>query len=593
LFVVYSIQFPDTLYSSILGSPPASKKPRLDSQDCAKVEKLMEAIMMSKADPSEYANPSNMFEIPFPFIGEIPDRFILTKGMIGFMGREKFTQLWDAVLSLHVGVDWLSTESKPVFKKAMLYGTLGFGKSHMLAALVTLLIRQGERKIVYIPDCKAFLENSFQYMRSALLTTFFRDEERFIQVLNAQILVDLKYICLSVADGDLIFIIDQYNAIEVDDRLTANNEKKLTCQEFLNEISFKHCILRASSANNTTAVRDAHKQRSELDMKWFGGLSDNEWHQWALRFGTFLPSMDDDQLGRMRFGTGQVLLFLKAFTSPVHHDNDFEKAWESFILQQEVVDMRRHLIDFSLELSLPRETHIDMLKGCIMGYVKSDHNKYYDHRYLFVGKSLKAGCICGVASEIVAEILMDVNSGLFLECDWVQHCKVLHDNPPMKGFMAEKAVLAAMRKQGFHLPNVSIQIDSHVIFFTGKEAECLKSLENVLYVPDAFNYKAIDGLVRFITGKKLQIIAIQIFNGLRHSHSPSNFFPSCAVWESDCMGYDIEWHFCWISPTKRASILHAEKMHYLRGCQSRANPAYHEHFFSFGDIYSPLSFLDA
>ena len=156
------------------------------------------------------------------------------------------------------------------------------------------------------------------------------------------------------------------------------------------------------------------------------------------------------------------------------------------------MDMRKHLVNFSRELKmnliLPVETHIEMLQSCIMGYVKSGNNKYYDHRYLFVGKDFEAGCICGVGSEIIAEILMNLNSGLFLDTDWVQHCKVLLENPPMQGFMAEKAVLAAVRKQGFNLPNIPIPIDSHVVFSIGKETECLKSSENILYVPDAFNY---------------------------------------------------------------------------------------------------------
>jgi hypothetical protein len=50
------------------------------------------------------------------------------------------------------------------------YGTRGYGKSHMLAALACLLVRQGER-VVYLPDCFAMLHDPLEYLQLALLFT--------------------------------------------------------------------------------------------------------------------------------------------------------------------------------------------------------------------------------------------------------------------------------------------------------------------------------------------------------------------------------------------------------------------------------------
>ena len=560
----------------------------------------MELILKMEDDPKHYADPSKVVDIPFPFIGRIPDRFSLTCSVFSYMGRENFIKLWDDLGSLQVGVDFSSTKSKPIFQDAKLYGTLGYGKSHMLAALVSLLIRSG-RKVVYVPDCKRFLENAFQYMRFSLLMTFFQDKESLDTVLNAKTLKDLENICISAAKSSLIFIVDQFNAVELDSHHpSANDQEKLACQRFLSSVAFQHCILRASSANNTTAIQDAHKQRSELDIKWFGGLSDNEWDEWTRRFSTFFSSMNDEQVRRIRFGTGQVLLFLKAFISP-ENQGDFEKAWTGFISQQEVKDMSEHLIVFSqknvLEMShkmIESPLHISMLKGCLMGYVNTHFKEFYDHRYMFVSEDLEAGCICGIASEIVAKILMEADSDLFLKDDWVQHCEVV-TNPVVKGFMAEKAILSAIRKQGFHIPDNNIQVSSHFVFPTGREAECLKPTENVLYIPAAFNYKAVDSLVRFFptSSTKMLAIAFQIFNSVRHKDSPEIFFPSCEVWEGKSGGRDVEWHFCWISPTKCASVMREERIRQHRGQTLKLNPAYYKHHFSFGDIYLPLSFLDS
>ena len=591
--------FFSSLLLLLLVSLSALKKRRIESTEVETVTKIVELILKMEDDPNHYADPSKVFDIPFPFIGIIPDRFSLKYGTFSYMGRENFIKLWVDISSLQVGVDFLSTEAKPIFKDATLYGTLGYGKSHMLATLVSLLIRRG-RKVVYIPDCKKFLENPFQYLRFSLLMAFLQDKETLVMVLNSETLKDLELICISVERNSLVFIVDQFNAIEVNNEYPAKNDlEKLACQHCLSSAAFQHCILRASSANNTTATRDSHKQRSELDIKWFGGLSDNEWNEWSRRFSTFLSFINDEEVRRMRFGTGQVLLFLKSFMSPENQGN-FEKAWTGFISQQEVRDMSEHLIVFSQKVlamsqkMIESPLHISMLKGCLMGYVNVQFKEFYDHRYMFVSDTLEAGCICGVASEIVAKILMEADSGLFLKDDWVQRCEVV-TNPIVKGFMAEKTILSAIRMQGFHLPDNNIQVSSHIVFPTGREAECLKKDENVLYIPEAFNYKAIDSIVRFFpaSNTKMLAIAFQVFNSVRHKDSPTMFFPSCEIWEKKSSGRDVEWHFCWISPKKGASVMREERVRTLRGQTLKLNPAYHEHYFSFGDIYLPLSFLDS
>ena len=49
-------------------------------------------------------------------------------------------------------------------RKLLLHGTAGFGKSHIVAALVCLLIKQG-RLVVYLPDCKVMLKDRVDYLR--------------------------------------------------------------------------------------------------------------------------------------------------------------------------------------------------------------------------------------------------------------------------------------------------------------------------------------------------------------------------------------------------------------------------------------------
>ena len=124
--------------------------------------------------------------------------------------------------------------------------------------------------------------------------------------------------------------------------------------------------------------------------------------------------MNDEQVRRMIFGTGQVLLFLKSFISS-ENQGDFEKAWACFISQQKVMDMSEHLIVFSQkDKMIENSLHISMLKGCLMGYVNTNFKEFYDHRYMFVNANHEAGCIYlrGSYGNNCQKILMEVDSGL-------------------------------------------------------------------------------------------------------------------------------------------------------------------------------------
>ena len=43
-------------------------------------------------------------------------------------------------------------------RRIYVYGSMGYGKSHMLAALACLLVKQNER-VIYFPDCRSMLES--------------------------------------------------------------------------------------------------------------------------------------------------------------------------------------------------------------------------------------------------------------------------------------------------------------------------------------------------------------------------------------------------------------------------------------------------
>jgi len=123
-----------------------------------------ESIQKLSEDPAHYAKPSNAVPLPSPSWNTIPPRFDMSSnGSFSYIGREKFALVWDA---------WLKIKADVRHRQAIyIYGTRGYGKSHILAALACLLVRTKER-VVYLPDCRAMLQEPLGYLRKALLFAF-------------------------------------------------------------------------------------------------------------------------------------------------------------------------------------------------------------------------------------------------------------------------------------------------------------------------------------------------------------------------------------------------------------------------------------
>jgi hypothetical protein len=228
-----------------------------------KANKLYEQITKISNEENQYLNPDIWQELPFPFIGEIPrERFHVVGRTFSYMGRKKFSELHQAFGDL----------SMNGFRKLLLFGTMGFGKSHIVAALVCFLLRQGKR-VVFLPDCKAMLEDPVEYLQAALLLAMHGDAEAQHRVTCARSADELTQFCKSHGE-DLLFIVDQFNAFDADqlDSATATL-KKSVAQDLVIKSSIRSVILKTASANNATSREDHTKQTHNKKLKWFGGLS--------------------------------------------------------------------------------------------------------------------------------------------------------------------------------------------------------------------------------------------------------------------------------------------------------------------------------
>lgn len=222
--------------------------------------------------PDWYSNPRNMGLLPFPlFYGCLPtERFPLSKEPVKvfeYMGRERFGKLWANVQSFRIGSG---------LSRLFLYGNMGSGKSHMLAALACLLFRLGNHP-VYIPDCRQMLMDPLSYIQSALLCSFadapslaLRDKIRSFKNTS-----DALTFCSNLGTRRLYFIIDQINALEEElpNADSASNSRKEELRTFLQAIPVGHYKITSASANYRTARYMAQRQTNDIKMSMTGGMS--------------------------------------------------------------------------------------------------------------------------------------------------------------------------------------------------------------------------------------------------------------------------------------------------------------------------------
>jgi len=230
------------------------------------------------------SDPAFGTNLPFPFVGILnPDRFKVDVKPDGkswfYMGREKFAELLDKF-------EELCEDS--AHRDLMVYGTKGYGKSHLLAALVCYLTARG-RKVVYIPDCRDFFEEPIAQMKSAMLFAWADDESEQQNIMALATQEDI--FDFFQQQEDVVFVIDQLNALEreVDDT-ERTITKKVDTRYWLTSLRAPniHKAILSSSADNNSIHERALRQSSGKIMYVYGGLtrvslrSNNSFVKWTL-----------------------------------------------------------------------------------------------------------------------------------------------------------------------------------------------------------------------------------------------------------------------------------------------------------------------
>jgi hypothetical protein len=184
-----------------------------------------------------------------------------------------------------------------------------------------------------------------------------------------------------------------------------------------------------------------------------------------------------------------------------------------------------------------------------------------DHRYFYERDGV-GNYACGIARDAVAGRLREYNIKKFGDISFLASLGRFVDNASVVGFFIEQAVLQSIESNG-----LAVGEGSHghmdAITFAGVPNFNTSKAE-ALYVPRAFNYPGIDGIILRLDldgeskRRKASVFPLQVTVAKHHKDSEAIFFGLWKEWQKSLDVFDIDITFLWIT-TKENSTTNVDK----------------------------------
>jgi hypothetical protein len=243
----------------------------------ARAKALLAQVKMMSPSPENLSAPATVSRLVFPSIsaGLPSTRFGLESGEFLFMGRESFKMV----------LGWITSRSRDVVRLAI-YGTIGYGKSHIVAAAVCLLLKQRAenppspaatpetdfhaRRVVFIPDCHQLILDPMTVLIDALCVAFADDDALCYEVSALFSCEDVVRFCQNCPRFSLLFILDQSNAFQ-SERYPAGSQNALKAEMLIGHAASNHFRVDVASPNSQQAYFNSTMQPNmAIERLWMG-----------------------------------------------------------------------------------------------------------------------------------------------------------------------------------------------------------------------------------------------------------------------------------------------------------------------------------
>lgn len=217
-----------------------------------------------------------------------------------------------------------------------------------------------------------------------------------------------------------------------------------------------------------------------------------------------------------------------------------------------------------------------------------------DHRYFYYDPKIKRIVpIAELVTSAAQWILNQRSLHLLAVPDYLMMIENMKGNPSMIGFAAEGAVISEVHVNGMRQVDSKLKTVVAVSFETETPTYQLDTEGTRMYIPDRFNYPAIDFLLVHRTGmiqkkqpREATVIPVQVtLNYTGHSNSEKAFFRRWADWKMQFVQEGIkvvEIIFVWVTPRR------STKKSIKKDSLGFVHPAYTRQLISFQAINKDL-----
>ncbi|KAF8534790.1 hypothetical protein BDD12DRAFT_895078 [Trichophaea hybrida] len=508
-----------------------------DNPQFAAAKNLVEQIIELTPDKEKLLTPGmELIKLPFPSLSirQPFERFAFDdNGNWHYMPRRKFGELLHQVEAVI---------KQPIRASAIwLYGTMGYGKSHVLAALVCFLMKSGHR-VLFLPDCRAWLDEPETYLLDAMKLTWADDLVTLRKIDRMKTLPEIIFFLQTIYRHQrvrVIFIVDQMNALQTD---PADPEfmNKDELRNVLRKSSHNNLRVFSNSANNQSYIALNQKQSNLIRVTTFGGMTKEELSFWWQRNSHV--DLGGHSREEIEYITGAVPLLLDGciVEGRINLSSGVLRNVRNQVQQNSKAILDRRAIS-----PVMWDDHCANMNACILGDALPGNGILLandDHRYFFVeevdsvsdGQTWAVGrYTCGAAREAMARFLTLHQMHTRNIDDYVKAIRIIDHSHASIGYIAEQGILVSIEQQG--IPTISgLSHGMHrVMFPTAFPTIILDKHPLVLYIPYTTNYAAIDAVVVRVKekAKTCALYPIQITVSPKHSNSESHFFSSWEEWE--------------------------------------------------------------
>ncbi|KIX10030.1 uncharacterized protein Z518_01111 [Rhinocladiella mackenziei CBS 650.93] len=446
------------------------------------------------------SDPTLNHTLDFPFSGLTPPGFRgpdRAEEKWFYMGRTMFKDLLNEVRDVR---------KSRVYQRIWLYGNRGFGKSHLLAALVCYFAAQDER-VVYLPNCWTLLQNHVDDVKTAMLFAWADDfaTQKKIMALDTEDEIQEFF----KLQNNVIFVVDEMNAFKAD--------------------------------------------------IWYGGddAPKTEMEQWwkqhkDAKMGRYSRHKVEDVTGCIPFLLKQCVVNGVIDLTPLKSDPDYDQT-VAFVQQIR-----------STATALDWKWYCAYMRACILNRPVpprwTEHIELVDHRSFYQDNFDIGRYTCGLVRDAVANQLLELDI-TFIDIGSLASLRDFVYNRSVLGFMVKYAVLESIQSKGLKICDGSDRGMGLRFFKDPFDIEFDMLNTPVLYRSRHIDYKTIDGIIisvkteeRHAEGEKpkLLVFPIRITVARNYSNCRLRFLREYREWAmSHSSEFDIELEFLWITPDKR------------------------------------------